>query len=184
MSTLLLGLLIFFGIHLLPTFQELRHSLQVRLGALGYRASFSLVAAVGLTMVVLSYAPHAGDGLLPDDVARQLARMMMPLAMVLIASSQLPGRLRLWLRHPMLLGVLLWALCHILANGNHLSAQILFGSFAVYSVVAIWLQHRRGWVPSGRGGRWRFDALALVAGVLVEELLRNWHGLLFGVGLV
>ena len=184
MTILLFGLLLFFGIHLLPAMPRLRGALLRRLGPLYYRAGFSLLAAGGLALVVLSYVPHAGGGLIADAGARQLAGLLMPLAMVLIVAAQLPGHLRRWLRHPMLLGVLLWALSHLLANGGQFTGLLLFGSFAGYALLAAWLQQRRGWPAGSQTARWQFDVLAVLAGVAAEVLLRSWHALLFGVGLV
>lgn len=184
MTTLLFGLLLFFGIHLLPAVPRLRGALLHQLGPLCYRAGFSLLATAGLALVVLAYVPQAGGGLIADDSARQLARLLMPLAMILIVAAQLPGHLRRWLRHPMLLGVLLWAASHLLANGSQFAALLLFGSFAGYALLAAWLQQRRGWAAGKQQARWQFDVLAVAAGIAAEVLLRSGHALLFGVGLV
>jgi hypothetical protein len=64
-----------------------------------------------------------------DDAA---AALLLP-AFPLLFAAFLPGRIQTWAKHPMLLAVILWALAHLIANGN-LADVVLFGSFLAWSL--------------------------------------------------
>jgi uncharacterized membrane protein len=56
-------------------------------------------------------------------------------ASVLLVAAYVPrNHLKLRLKHPMVLSVKVWALSHLLANGN-VADVILFGSFLVWAVL-------------------------------------------------
>jgi uncharacterized membrane protein len=98
-------------------------------------------------------------------------------AFILIASADIPSHIRDKTRHPMLAGVKIWALAHLLANGD-LLALLLFGSllaFAVYDRISV---KRRG-VPAKAPARgWGGDAAAVVIGVVLWAATLFWlHGL-------
>ena len=92
------------------------------------------------------------------------------------------GHIRHALKHPMLLGLLIWAGVHLLANGS-LRATILFGAFLVYAIVdlisALSRNAVREIVPQGK-----FDVMAVVGGVVVAIVVMALHRPLFGVAVV
>ena len=47
-----------------------------------------------------------------------------------------------WTRHPLLMTLLLWSLAHLLPNGD-LAHVLLFGTFAAFSVLGMWMIDRR-----------------------------------------
>jgi uncharacterized membrane protein len=73
---------------------------------------------------------------------------------------------------------MLWSGVHLLANGD-LAGTILFGSFLAYSIVdlvsAIARRSGKAFVP-----QWKFDAMALVGGLLLAYLTMHFHARLFG----
>jgi len=139
MMALIVGLVIFLGIHLLPTSPEIRNGLVARMGANGYKAFFAIVSLVGLVVIVLGYHKmqlHPGKNPIlwdPPVWTRHLAALLMLPSLILLAASQIPSRIRTAVRHPMLAAVKLWALAHLLANGD-LASMLLFGSFLVFAI--------------------------------------------------
>src|SRR6478735_5597645 len=112
MSQLIAGLVLFIGIHSVSIVAPAwRDSVAARLGN-AWRGLYSLVAAVGLVLVVLGYAAARLDPLVlyqPPPVLRTIAIVAMAPVFPLFFAAYLPGRVRLALKHPMLIGTKLWA---------------------------------------------------------------------------
>lgn len=145
MMLLIVGLIIFLGIHLLPTNTEIRDGLVTRLGANGYKAFFSLLSFAGLAVIILGYHKmqlHPGKNPVlfdPPFWLRHVSMLLMLPAMILFVASSVPSRIRTAVKHPLLMGTKLWALAHLLANGD-VASLLLFGSFlgyAVYDLVSV-----------------------------------------------
>ena len=70
----------------------------------------------------------------PPIATRHVSVLLMLFASVLMAAAYVPrNHLKMRMGHPMVLSVKVWALAHLLANGN-LADVVLFGSFLVWSV--------------------------------------------------
>jgi uncharacterized membrane protein len=183
MALLIVGLVLFIGIHVVPTSARLRGALAGRLGENGYKILFSLVSAIGLIVAAIGYGQAPKEQIFePSQTARAFLPAAMALAFVLIAVANVPGRLRRLLRHPMLAGVLIWAVLHLLANGD-LAANLLFGAFAVWTVFAILSAEYRHKRPATdlKPGRPAFDLVGVAAGLIVFWLIFRFHAALFGV---
>ena len=104
-----------------------------------------------------------------------------PVSLVLLAAANMPTHIRAVLKHPMLIGVLLWAIAHLLSNGD-LRSVMLFGSFAGFAVFDLVSAEVRGKRPSTeKPPRLAMDAIAVVAGLVAAGLFMVFHGALFGV---
>lgn len=184
MALLIGGLFLFIGIHIVPSSSRLRAALAARLGENGYKALFSLVAAIGLILAVIGYGQAPRDQIFePSRTARTFLPVAMALAFVLAAVANVPGRIRPALRHPMLAGVLIWSALHLLANGD-LASNTLFGAFTLWTVFAILSAEHRGkhrTAASRKPGRFVFDLAAAAAGLLAFWLIFRFHADLFGV---
>jgi uncharacterized membrane protein len=191
MMLLIVGLVLFLGIHLLPTTPEVRDGLRERFGAGAYKAVFSLVSLIGLVVIVLGYykVQHVYPGKNPilwnpPVWTRHLALLLMIPAMVFIVASQVPSRIRDAVKHPMLLSIKLWALAHLLANGD-LASLLLFGSFLGYAVYdRISVKKRAALGPLGNKHASSAVNDVIVVGVglaLYAALLFGGHAWLFGV---
>jgi uncharacterized membrane protein len=184
MTVLIIGLVLFLGIHLVPTLTTLRAGLVAGLGQNGYKIAFSLVSAAGLVLIVLGYARAPSEPRLfnPFIGAVHIAPLAMAISFVLLAAANMKTRIRLRLKHPMLLGVGIWALVHLLANG-HAKATLLFGSFLAYVVLDLVSAIRRNavknFVPVPRQ-----DVIAVVAGIVLAFLVMTFHRWIFGVKVV
>jgi uncharacterized membrane protein len=103
------------------------------------------------------------------------------IAFVLLAGSNGPvGRIKATVRHPMLLGTILWSSGHLLSNGDRASA-VLFGSFLVWAILDLISALRRG-EPAPVAAKPVADVIAVVAGTALYALFVLFlHRVLFGV---
>ena len=184
MALLIGGLILFIGIHVVPSSARLRAALAARLGENGYKILFSLVSAVGLVLTAVGYGQAPQEQIFePSQTARTLLPTAMAIAFVLVAVANVPGRVRKGLRHPMLAGVLIWSVLHLLANGD-LASNLLFGAFALWTVFAILSAEYRGKRPAvagGKPGNPAFDLIGAVVGLLAFWLIWHFHAALFGI---
>lgn len=190
MMLLIVGLILFLGVHLLPTSPELRAGLQARLGTNGYKAIFSLLSLAGLIVIVLGYHKlqlHPGKNPIlwnPPEWTRHFAAGLMLPAMVLLVASVIPSRIRTTIRHPMLSAIKIWALAHLISNGD-LGGVLLFGSFlafAVYDRISVKRRGALGPLGNAKPPSVVNDVIVIVLGVaLYAALLFGGHAWLFGV---
>jgi uncharacterized membrane protein len=140
MTLLLLGLILFLGVHSTRIVADRwRTAMLARLGEGGWKGAYALASAAGLTLIVIGYgqtrlAPV--DLWMPPLWTRHAASALMLPAFILLTAAYVPGNsIKARLGHPMLLGTKVWALAHLLANGR-LSDVLLFGGFLLWSVLA------------------------------------------------
>jgi len=104
----------------------------------------------------------------------------MPLAFILLGAANMPTHIRQWLKHPMMLGILIWSVLHYFANGEK-AAVWLFGSFAAYSVLSIISGTIRGktLVKPGQTVAWKYDLMAVGGGLILYAVVLFGHGHIF-----
>lgn len=181
MGILILGLVLFIGIHLVQVLTPLRRSFFGTLGEKKYKAGFSLISALGLVLIVIGYAMAPSEPRLfaPYPFAVMIAPLAMLVSFILLAAANMRTHIRHTLRHPMLLGVGIWSLVHLLANGEA-KAVLLFGSFLAYTVVdlasATSRHTAKPFTPVARQ-----DVMAVTAGIVLALLVMFLHRPLFGV---
>ena len=182
MNLFVAGLALFVVLHLIPSVSPLRAALVARMGEMAYRGVFALVAVASLVMVVRGFSQAPYEPLYsPPDWGRHAAMGVVPVALVLFAAANMPTHIRAAVRHPMLLGLLLWGLAHLAANGD-LRSVALFGTFAGFAVVAAVSAVARGKRPApDKPPRLALDAAAVVSGLVVAGVLAYFHGRLFGI---
>ena len=190
MMLLIVGLILFLGVHLLPTSPDLRAGLQARLGTNGYKAVFSLLSLAGLIVIVLGYHKlqlHPGKNPIlwnPPEWTRHFAAGLMLPAMVLLVASVIPSRIRTTIRHPMLSAIKIWALAHLISNGD-LGGVLLFGSFlafAVYDRISVKRRGALGPLGNAKPPSVVNDVIVIVLSIaLYAALLFGGHAWLFGV---
>lgn len=182
MTLLVAGLVIFFGIHLVPTMVPLRRRLAAWKGEGVYQLGYSLIAAVGLVLIIYGKAVAPYRVLYtPPAWTAPVAWGLMWLALTVFPAAYLPSNLKRVVRHPFLWGVALWAVAHLLTNGDA-AAILLFGSFAVFAFFDMASANRRGARRSStRLPFWR-DAILVAVGTSAYLVIIRLHPLLFGVG--
>jgi uncharacterized membrane protein len=181
MDVLILGLVLFFLVHLIPARPSLREALVARLGAGGYKIAFSLFSLVAFALIVQGKGgAHYVELWQPPAWTRHVPLALMPIAFITLVAAYLPCNLRRILKHPMLVAIKLWALSHLVANGD-LASVVLFGSFLAWAVLDRISVKRRGvTVDQRRHALWR-DLAAVVAGLAAYAVVVMNHQHLFGV---
>lgn len=181
MAALIVGMLMFAAVHSVPCFPVLRERLVAGLGEGIYRAAFSVLAAGSIGLVVWGMQRAAFVPLWnPPTWGRHLAWLLLAVAFVSLVAAYFPSNIRRFTAHPMLWGVVLWAIGHLFANGD-LAALILFGGFLLYSLSDMVCANRRGSRPSSeRYPVWR-DVVGAAIGIGVYLVVLRLHGWLFSV---
>lgn len=139
MLQLLIGLTLFLGIHSLQSLApQQRQSAIARWGALPFKGVYAALSLLGFVLLVQGYAQARLEPMVlwtPPRGMQHATALLMWLAMVLLAAAYVPGnQIKAKLRHPMTLSVKVWALGHLLSNGN-LADVLLFGGFLAWSVL-------------------------------------------------
>jgi uncharacterized membrane protein len=187
LAILVLGLALFIGAHVFVTRRQARAGVIARYGEGPYKIAFSLVSLVGILLIAYGFGLYRATGWVglwsPPSWTRHLAALLVWPAVILIVAAYLPGHIKARAQHPMLAGVKLWALAHLIANGD-LGSLILFGSllaWAVYDRIAV---KRRGEAPAPlpASAGWRNDAIAVAVGTLAYLALGLvFHPIVIGV---
>jgi uncharacterized membrane protein len=189
MLTLLIGIVVFLGVHTLSTRRETRARLIARFGEGPYKGLFSLGAVVGFVLIVWGFSLYRSQGWIqvwtPPVWTRHLTITLMWFAFVSLACmNPAPSRIRGWLRHPMLVAIKIWALAHLLANGD-LGGMLLFGAFlawAVYDRIAV---KRRGDLGAPRVSSFTpADGVNLLVGTVSYVAMMFLHPYLIGVSVM
>jgi uncharacterized membrane protein len=187
MTVLLLGLVVFLGIHSVSIVAPAWRDAQVARRGAAWKGVYSVVSVIGLALIVVGYGMARQSPVVlwaPPVWSRHLALLLMVPAFVLLLAAYLPGRIAAATRHPMLLAVKIWAAAHLLANGT-LADLVLFGGFLAWAVVdRISLTRRAGGAsgPPARPARPMNDAIAVAGGLAVWALfVFGAHRWLFGV---
>jgi uncharacterized membrane protein len=186
MEILVAGLALFLGIHSVSIVGSAwRDRMAARIGVLRWQALYSLVALAGFVLIVWGYglARQASVVLyVPPAGLRHVALLLMLPVFPLLLAAYLPGRIQAATKHPMLAATKLWAVAHLLANGN-LADVVLFGAFLAWAVAdRISVKRRTPLpVPGAPPSRWN-DAVAVVAGLALYVAFLLWlHVRLIGV---
>ena len=187
MSMLISGLLIWVTVHLFPSvFPGARRLLIRRLGNGAYQGLFALCILGGLLLIIFGwknslpqpvYAPAAG--------LREPAMLLVLAGFILIMAANFSAtRFKRVIRHPQLSGVLLWAIAHLMMNGDSRSLWV-FGVIGLWSLVSMFtINHRDGtWIRPEPPASWTPDVIIVVAGTAVAVFAAYFHEFLAGVKL-
>ncbi len=184
MTLLIVGIVVFFTIHLVPSLPPLRRRAVQRLGENTYKLIYTAVAAAGLILIIWGKATAGYVHLwTPPDWEQTVAFPLVLAALILLAASHMPGNIKRLVRHPMLWGVTLWALAHLCANGD-MASLLLFGSFLVYSLLGIVSATLRKTGKITEPQPVFRDVITVVAGAVVFAVLVFLHPYLFGPQLI
>ncbi len=188
MPLLLLGLVLFLGVHSMRIAAEpLRAKLVNTLSLNGYKGLYSLVSLAGFVLLVYGYAEARTAPVVlytPPVWTRHLAALLTIPAFILLAAAYVPGtRIKARVGHPMVLGVKTWALAHLIANGT-LHDVLLFGAFLAWAVLDYIASRKRDRAAgtvyvTGPVSR---DITAVLVGLVAWAVFAFWlHGMLIGV---
>jgi len=190
LGVMILGLALFFGVHVLTTQRDLRAQLIAKAGESVYKIGYALVSFAGLALIVWGFADYRATGWIdvwsPPTAFKHITVALMLPAVILVVASYVRGRIYTTLKHPMLAGIKLWAVAHLLANGD-LGSIILFGSFlawAVFDRISLKRRTDSGAPPIPVGGPGN-DLIAIAVGVIAYLALAfAFHPVVIGVPVV
>jgi uncharacterized membrane protein len=190
LAVMILGLVLFLGLHTFTTQRELRARLIASTGEGVYKAGYALVSLAGLVLIVRGFAHYRSEGLIelwtPPRALKHLTIALMLPAVILVVAAYIRGRIYTAVKHPMLSGVKLWAAAHLIANGD-LGGIILFGSFlgwAVFDRISLKRRADAGGPPIPVGG-WGNDLIAVAVGIVAYlALVFAFHPVVMGIPVV
>ena len=188
MPLLILGLLLFLGVHSLRVFADGWRSRQLaRWGEPRWKGFYSLVSLLGFVLLVWGFALARQQPTLlyvPPLTLRHLNALFTLVAFVLVAAAYIPrNHFKARLGHPMLLGVKSWAFGHLLATGM-LHDVVLFGAFLLWAIVLFASSRRRDRRAATvrPAGTLAGDAATVIVGVAAWLAFVAWlHLWLIGV---
>ena len=140
MTALILGLLLFLGVHSVRIVAEpWRTQTLARVGEGTWKGVYTVLSLAGLALIIWGYGQARLQPVVlwtPMTWARHLASLLTLVAFVLLAAAYVPGNgIKARLHHPMVLGVKTWAFAHLLAN-HTLADLLLFGGFVVWAALS------------------------------------------------
>ena len=187
LAVLVLGLVVFLTPHTFTALRPERQQVIDRIGLGPYKAIYSIVSLIGLLLIGYGFALYRATGWVdvwhPPAWTRHVAVALVWPAIIGIAAAYSPGRIKIALKHPFLVGIKLWAVAHLIANGD-LGSIVLFGAilaWAVFDRISLKRRTDPGAPPIPVGGA-RNDVIAVVIGTVVYLLLGLYfHPYLVGV---
>ncbi|MFI5447796.1 NnrU family protein [Polaromonas sp. UC242_47] len=188
MAILILGLVIFLGVHSTRIFaDDWRTAMMGRIGEKAWKGGYTLLSILGFVLIVWGFSLARQQPLqlwMPPRGMRHLAALLTLIAFVLLAATYVPRNvIKARLHHPMVLSVKVWALAHLLANGN-LAHVLLFGAFLVWAALSFRAARAR---DSAAGTLYPAGTAAgtlatVVVGIAAWAVFAFWaHGLLIGI---
>lgn len=187
LAVLILGLVLFIGAHVFVTMRTQRKALIRTIGPGAYKGLFAVVAIAGVVLIGWGYGTYRATDWIPiwnpPSWTRHVTVLLMWPASIAFVATYIPGDIKRVLKHPTLVAVKLWAVAHLISNGD-LGSIILFGSllaWAVYDRITLKQRTDPGGPKIPVGGR-RNDIIAIVVGTIVYLALGLlFHPLVIGV---
>lgn len=183
MIWLWLGVVLWSGIHFIPSMAQGMRALLIKsLGKTPYKIAFALGIVLSIVIMVVGWRSTTPVGIYsPPPWGAPVGSLLVLVAFVLFSVAHGKTNVKRFLRHPQLTGLVLWAIGHLLANGDSRSL-VLFGALGLWAVVEIVL-------INNREGAWaRPDPIPLtgevrpvVTGLVIFVIFLFVHPYLFGV---
>jgi uncharacterized membrane protein len=186
MTLLILGLVIFLGVHSVSIVAPAWRDAQLaRLGELPWKGLYTVVSLIGFALLVYGYGLARQSPVVlytPPTWTRHLALLLLLPVFPLFLAAYLPGRIKAAAKHPMLLATKLWAVAHLIANGT-LADVLLFGGFLAWAVAdRISVKRRPPRAVPGAPASPVNDLIAVAGGLaLYAWFLFGLHAWLIGV---
>lgn len=188
MAILVLGLVLFLGVHSVRIFADGWRTATIgSVGEKPWKGVYSLLSIAGFVVLVWGYGIARQNPVLlwsPPVAMRHVAALLMVIAFILFVAAYVPRNwFKATLHHPQMLSVKVWAFGHLIANGT-LVDMVLFGAFLVWAVLGYTAARRRDraagtvYAPATAKG----TAITVVVGLAAFAVFAFWlHGWLIGV---
>jgi uncharacterized membrane protein len=187
MLILILGLVLFLGLHLIRTVAPgVRTAMVARMGVGGWKVMHASVAVVSMIILIYGYAvaPVINVWFPPMGMHHLTVTLMLFATICLVAGLLPAGRIAVLTKHPMVLAIKIWALSHLLSNGD-LRSIILFGAFLAWGVIlriSMKRRQRAGEIVQRPFVSAKYDLYAVVLGIVVWAAITfKLHEMLIGV---
>lgn len=186
MAYLIVGLVLFLGVHstsiVAPAWRD---RMVAKLGEGGWKGLYSVITVIGIVLIIYGYGRARFEPVVlytPPFWLRHVSALLMLPVFPLIIAAYFPGRIKAALGHPMLVGVKLWALAHLLSNGT-LADVLLFGGFLLWAGAdRMSLKRRTQRIPQVGEPSLRNDVIAVVLGLVIYAVFAFYlHIRLIGV---
>ena len=193
MIVLIIGLVIFFGMHLVPV-TGVKSSLIERMGEKKYQSIFSIISLVGFIIIIYGFSLiDTCNSMMADcetdnfflwdsfEYSKEISFLLMPISIIFIVASQMKSNIKKVVRHPMLIGVLIWSFVHLLSTGD-LRSIILFASFGAFSIIDIIFTRKTA--EQGISFSILNDVVVIVVGLVLYSIILYFHEYVSGLQIV
>lgn len=178
MAVLVLGIVLFLGLHLIRVVAPgFRQAMVDRMGASAWRGVYSVLSILTLILLIYGFGIARTETTVlytPPQGMVHLTLLLMLIALICLAASLLPaGYIATKTKHPMVLSVKIWALAHLLVNGDSASV-LLFAAFLAWGVVlriSLKRRERAGELVLRPFVSGRYDLYAVILGAVAWALL-------------
>lgn len=139
MNLLIAGLVLWTVAHFFKRLApQMRAGMTAKMGN-GSKGVMALLILISVVLMVLGYRAAPVEFVYETPSwARHVNNTLMIISVALLGMGSSKGRARTWLRHPMLMGVIVWSIAHLLVNGD-VASIVLFGGMAAWAVASMLL---------------------------------------------
>lgn len=169
---LLLGVGLWWAAHL---FKRVAPARRAAMGDKG-RGPIAIAIGVGIVLMIIGYR---GTDFVPvwnpPSFLIHVNNLLMLIAIYMLSPAPKRGKVLAGMRHPMLTGFSLWAVAHLLVNGD-LASLILFGGLLIWAIVTVCMVNEAepDWQPK-TGGSYAKDAMFLGGSVILLGVIGYVH---------
>lgn len=143
---------------------------------------FSLISLTGILLIIFGYESNSNFQYSINGKAYVYAKYIMFFALTLNIAAVMPTYIKKYTKHPMSLGIAIWAVSHLLVNPDTVSI-ILFGSFLTFSCLSVIVVELRESISEEITPKIGYDIFSIILGVALTFLAYNFHEYLSGVKL-
>ena len=185
MNLLISGLLLWSGVHFIPSLVIPPKTKQKNaLGDKDYQISFSLIVVLSLVTIVFGWRSITPSILYtPSEALRPVSMLLMVLAFLLFGASHHVTRIKQIIRHPQLTSMMVWSFAHLISNGDN-RPVVLFGGMGLWALLEIFVINRRegAWVKAEVPG-WPVEIKGNVISLVIFIIAAVAHPYIAGVSL-
>jgi uncharacterized membrane protein len=146
MMMLMIGMVLFFGTHLVPNITGVRAGLVGVFGEKVYKLGYTVLSLAGIILMFMGRSRADFELLwVAPEWLKIVAMIFMFTSLYCLLAMFMPTNVKKWVHHPMLTFMLLFGVGHLLSNGD-VAALVFFGSLAIFSLFKIISLSKR--VPS------------------------------------
>lgn len=183
MALLIAGVLLFTGVHFIPSLAPgIKAAWVGKLGENGFKGVFSLLLLASFGLMIFGWRSTPPSLLYVPPLALHVpALALVALGFVIMVAANRNSRIRQFIRHPQLTGVALWGIAHLLMNGEDRSV-VLFGALTLWAIGEMFAINRRegAWVKDEPPG-WGAEAVTLLIAFVTIGVVVAIHPWISGV---